>query len=92
VPVIFIILNNSSYRILKQRTNAMKAHAAQTDNFVGMDLVAPRIDYVGLARSLGVEAERADTVAGVCALLKKALAGKEPMLIEAELDRTFKPA
>ena len=31
VPVIFIILNNSSYRILKQRTNAMKAHAAQTD-------------------------------------------------------------
>jgi benzoylformate decarboxylase len=87
-----VILNNSSYRILKQRTNAMKAHAAQTDNFVGMDLVAPRIDYVGLARSLGVQAERADTVAGVCELLKKSLAGKEPMLIDAELDRTFKPA
>jgi benzoylformate decarboxylase len=92
VPVTFIILNNASYRILKQRTNAMKAHAAQTDNFVGMDLVAPRIDYVGLARSLGVQAERADTVAGVCALLKKSLAGKEPMLIDAEIDRTFKPA
>ena len=92
VAVTFVILNNSSYRILKQRTNAMKAHAAQTDNFVGMDLVAPRIDYVGLARSLGVQAERADTVAGVCELLKKALAGKEPMLIDAELDRTFKPA
>jgi len=91
VPVTFIILNNSSYRILKQRTNAMKAHAAQTDVYVGMDLVAPRIDYVGLARSLGVQAERADTVAGVCALLKQSLAGKEPMLIDAEIDRAFKP-
>ena len=92
VPVTFVILNNSSYRILKQRTNAMKAHAAQTDVYVGMDLVAPRIDYVGLARSLGVQAERADTVAGVCDLLKKSLAGKEPMLIDAEIDRSFKPA
>ncbi len=92
VPVIFIILNNSSYRILKQRTNAMKAHAAQTDVYVGMDLVAPRIDYVGLARSLGVQAERADTVAAVCGLVKSALAGKEPILIDAEIDRAFKPA
>jgi benzoylformate decarboxylase len=92
VPVTFIILNNSSYRILKQRTNAMKAHAAQTDVYVGMDLVAPRVDYVGLAKSLGVEAARADTVAGVCEHLKRALAGKEPMLIDAELDRAFKPA
>jgi benzoylformate decarboxylase len=92
VPVTFIILNNSSYRILKQRTNAMKAHAAQTDVYVGMDLVAPRVDYVGLARSLGIQAERADTVAGVCALLKTSLAGKEPLLIDAEIDRAWKPA
>jgi benzoylformate decarboxylase len=56
-----------------------------------MDLVAPRIDYVGLARSLGVEAARADTVAGVCELVKKSLGSKEPMLIDAEIDRAFKP-
>ena len=92
VPVTFIILNNSSYRILKQRTNAMKAHAAQTDVYVGMDLVAPRVDYVGLAKSLGVEGVRVDTVAGVCEHLKRALAGKEPLLIDAEIDRAFKPA
>jgi benzoylformate decarboxylase len=91
VPVIFIILNNSSYRILKQRTNAMKAHAAQTDVYVGMDLVAPRVDYVGLAKSLGVDGVRVDTVAGVCEHVKRALAGKEPLLIEAEIDRAFKP-
>jgi benzoylformate decarboxylase len=90
--MVFVIINNTSYRILKQRTNAMKGHAAQTDVYVGMDLVAPRIDYVGLARSLGIPAERADTVAGVCALLARSLAGTAPMLIDAEIDRAWKPA
>ncbi len=31
IPVVFVIINNSSYRILKQRTNAMKSFAAQMD-------------------------------------------------------------
>src|SRR3546814_12540082 len=31
IGVVFVILNNSSYRILKQRVNAMRGHAAQTD-------------------------------------------------------------
>src|SRR5271167_3746855 len=77
VAVVFVIINNASYRILKQRANAMRAHAAQTDLYVGMDLVNPRVDFVGLARSLGVAAERATTVAEVCALIKRGIAGKE---------------
>ncbi|HKX08100.1 MAG TPA: thiamine pyrophosphate-binding protein [Stellaceae bacterium] len=91
VPVVFVIINNASYRILKQRANAMRAHAAQTDLYVGMDLVNPRIDFVGLARSLGVAAERATTVAEVCALIKRGIAGKEPLLIDAQMDSGFKP-
>src|SRR6185437_12308907 len=58
VGVVFVILNNRSYRILKQRTNAMKGFAAQTDRYVGMDLTDPPVDYVGLARSLGVKGAR----------------------------------
>jgi len=91
VAVVFVIINNSSYRILKQRANAMRAHAAQTDLYVGMDLVNPRVDFVGLARSLGVAAERATTVAEVCALIKRGIAGKEPLLIDAQMDTGFKP-
>ena len=53
VGVVWVIFNNRSYRILKQRVNAMRGFAAQTDRFVGMDLVEPEIDYLGLARSLG---------------------------------------
>ncbi len=91
VAVIFIILNNSSYRILKQRLNALRGHAAQTDVYVGMDLVDPAIDYVGLAHSLGIAAERTRTVAETIDLVGKALAAGAPMLIDVTLDRGFKP-
>jgi benzoylformate decarboxylase len=91
IAVVWVIFNNRSYRILKQRVNAMRGHAAQTDRFVGMDLVEPEIDYLGLARSLGVAAERADTVADAIDLLKKGLAGTTPLLIDVALDRAFKP-
>src|SRR3546814_8380846 len=64
IGVAFVILNNSSYRILKQRVNAMRGHAAQTDIYVGMDLNEPAVDFVGLAHSLGIAADRATTEIG----------------------------
>lgn len=91
VSVVFVILNNRSYRILKQRTNAMKGFAAQTDRYVGMDLTDPPIDYVGLARALGVEAGRATALGDAVELVKAALAAGRPMLIEVELDRSYTP-
>jgi benzoylformate decarboxylase len=91
VGVVFVILNNRSYRILKQRTNAMKGFAAQTDRYVGMDLTDPPIDHVGLARALGVEAARATALGEAVALVKSALAAGRPMLIEVELDRSYTP-
>jgi benzoylformate decarboxylase len=56
-----------------------------------MELTEPAIDFVALARSLGVGAERARSVAESTDLLAQALAGDGPMLIEVELDRAFKP-
>ena len=55
LPVIWVIFNNTSYRILKQRLVNMRGLAEQADNFVGMELTDPAIDFVGLARSLGIE-------------------------------------
>jgi len=52
-----------------------------------MDLVEPEIDYLGLARSLGVAAESADSVADAVDLMKKGLAGNTPLLIDVALDR-----
>ena len=72
--MVFVIINNYSYRILKQRTNAMKGLAAQADLYVGMDLDRPRIDFVAVARGLGLTAQRATTLAEVRDMLEMALA------------------
>ena len=91
VGVVFVILNNRSYRILKQRTNAMKGFAAQTDRYIGMDLTDPPVDYVGLARALGVKGARSQTLGEAVELVRAALAEGGPSLIEIELDRSYTP-
>ncbi len=91
IPVIFVILNNTSYRILKQRLHALRGLAEQVDTYVGMELLDPAIDFVGLSRSFGVAAERARTVHEATDLIGKALQDNVPMLIDVELDRAFKP-
>ena len=91
VGVVFVILNNRSYRILKQRTNAMKGFAAQTDRYIGMDITEPPVDYVGLARSLGLRGARSAVLAEAVELVRSALAEGEPALIEIELDRSYAP-
>jgi benzoylformate decarboxylase len=90
VGVVFVIFNNTSYRILKQRVFAQRGYAAQTDNYVGMELNEPAVDFVSLARSLGVPAERARTVHDAIDLIAKGLAGGSPALVEVALAREFK--
>jgi benzoylformate decarboxylase len=89
--IVFVILNNSSYRILKQRTNAMQSLAAQTDTYVGMDLTDPRIDYVAVASGLGLKAHKAHTLDQVRHLLREGIGAKGPTLIDVEMDRAWKP-
>jgi benzoylformate decarboxylase len=90
VGVVFVIFNNTSYRILKQRVFAQRGYAAQLDTYVGMELNNPEIDYVGLARSLGVPAEHAASLHDATDLIAKGLAGNSPMLINVAIAREFK--
>jgi benzoylformate decarboxylase len=89
--MVFVIINNYSYRILKQRTNAMKALAAQADTYVGMDLDRPRVDFLSVARGFGLTAHKADTLSDFGDLLQQALAAEGPTLIDVEVDRSWKP-
>jgi benzoylformate decarboxylase len=89
--MVFVIINNYSYRILKQRTNAMKGLAAQADLYVGMDLDRPRVDFVSVARGLGLTAYRATTLSDVRDLLEAALRHDGPTLLDVEVDRSWKP-
>jgi benzoylformate decarboxylase len=91
IAAVFVIFNNTSYRILKQRLHAHRALAAQVDRFVGMELTDPTIDYVGLARSLGVAAERAKSVHDVTDLIAQGIKRNAPLLIDVPVDRNYKP-
>ena len=91
IAAVFVILNNSSYRILKQRLVAQRGLAAQVDRFVGMELTDPVIDYVNLARSLGVAAERVTSVHDATDLIAKGLKSDAPLLIDVPVDRNYRP-
>lgn len=91
LKMVFVIINNYSYRILKQRTNAMKGLAAQADTYVAMDLDKPRVDFVSVARGMGLTAHKATTLSDLGELLEQALAADGPTLIDVEVDRSWKP-
>jgi len=89
LAVVYVILNNGSYRILKQRTHALKGYSAEDDVYVGMDLTPP-IDYIGLAKSLGVPGERVEKTREVGSAIGRALASGGPYLIDVKIDAAFK--
>ena len=90
VPVVYVIFNNASYRILKQRTLALKGFSALDDRYVGMDLVNPAIDFVGLARSLGVPGELVEKTPDIGPAMKRGLSSGGPYLIDVRIDGAFK--
>jgi benzoylformate decarboxylase len=90
LAVVYVIFNNASYRILKQRTLALKGFSAEDDTYVGMDIERPNVDYIGLAKSLGVPGERVDKAADVGPAMGRALASGGPYLIDAKIDPRFK--
>ena len=90
LAVVYVIFNNASYRILKQRTHALKGVSAEDDVYVGMDLDRPLIDFVGLAKSLGVPGEHVEKTADVGPAVTRALKSGGPYLVDVRIDSTFK--
>src|SRR5437867_5935537 len=89
LAVVYVIFNNASYRILKQRTRALKGFSAEDDRYVGMDL-EPLIDFVGMARALGVPGERLDKAPEIAPALDRAIASGGPYLVDVRIDPAFK--
>jgi len=78
LPVTYVIANNRSYRILKERLVSFRG----SDKFVGMDLRDPEIDYSGLARSMGLAARRVTDPNDIAPALREAVASGAPQLVE----------
>ena len=91
LPITYIVLNNASYAILKVGMLWMGLDSAKRGIYPGMDLVDPEIDYVALARSLGVQAERVERPGDLWGVLEKMLAASGPTLVDVTIDRGFPP-
>ena len=82
LPVVFAVVNNRQYLILKRALRGMDGDAVATDNFIAMDVDDPPVDFVALARSMGVDGaliEKADDVGDA---VQAAWDRGEPYLIE----------
>lgn len=83
LPITFIITNNSSYRILKQRLLSFHDNA----NYIGMDFSDPPIDFVSIAEGMGVASERVTDAGSLIPALESAFADPGPNLLDIVVDR-----
>ncbi len=82
LPITYVITNNRGNRILKQRLLAFH----DNDNFVGMDMVDPAVDFTGLARSFGLTAQCITDPAAFRPALDAAIASRKPNVLEVIVD------
>ena len=78
LPVVFAVVNNREYKILKGYLRGMGGASARTGTFVGMDLDQPPIDFTALARSMGVDATAIDSTGDVGDAVRAALGHGAP--------------
>jgi len=85
LPITYVITNNRSYRILKERLMAYRGN----DHFIGMDLRQPDIDFAALAQSMGVSAARIEHPDEIIPALQTALAHNGPHLLDVRVEDGF---
>jgi benzoylformate decarboxylase len=88
LPILFIILNNRSYRILKQNMDRFRQFfgVAHHDGYPFMDLTDPHIDFVSLAAGFGVPGQKIERPDQIGPALEAAVAAQGPYLLDAILE------
>ena len=78
LPITCLIINNRSYRIIKERLVASR----HSNRFVGMDMRDPEIDFVAVAAGLGMQAQRITDPRAIGSALNVAIRSGVPNLVE----------
>jgi benzoylformate decarboxylase len=88
IPIVFIILNNRVYRILKINLNRFRSEFGLGGEraFPHMDLTDPDVDYVRIAAGFGMEGKAVRTPAEVGPAVQAAFAAGKPCLLDVLLD------
>jgi benzoylformate decarboxylase len=89
LPVTFVVINNREYNILKKFMKSQPHYAsARANRFIAMDILEPAIDFLALAASMGVPAQRIDQAADIAPTLEAAISSGAPNLIEIPISPT----
>lgn len=85
LPILYLVMNNGGYAIIKSGTRAQKQRAYETDTYIGMDITQPEVDFVSLARGLGLGAASVATPAELEAAVRAAVVHDGPFLVDCRI-------
>ena len=88
LPIVFIILANAEYRILKHNLDIYRKRFGVATNhpYREMDLIDPPLGFVEMAAGMGVAGTRVTEPDALAAAVQEALASGAPRLIEVAVE------
>lgn len=88
LPIVFVILANREYRILKHNIDVYRQRFDITSQepYAHMDLGEPRLGFVEMADGMGVAGTRITEADAIGPALQAALASDRPHLLEIEIE------
>jgi len=88
LAVVFVILNNREYRILKHNMDTYRQRfGAKPDRgYPNMDLVSPDLGFVDMARGMGVDGARVTEPGELRLALERALKADRPFLLDVAIE------
>jgi benzoylformate decarboxylase len=88
VPVVFVVLNNGEYGILKQFLISQSQYNAKKHGFLAMDLSDPKVNFQFLAKSMGIESTFVNSYREIGAAVEAAIKSGRSHLIEVPVKGT----
>ena len=89
IPVVYVICNNSMYRILRVNMNVYLDQVLQQPDherrFMGTEF-EPSFDFAAIAQAFGVKSKRIEDPSEVGPALTEAVAANEPYLLDVVID------
>ncbi len=88
IPVVYVICNNRSYRVLKLNMNTYKTQVLKEDvpsKYIAMDFPTP-MNMAGIAEAMGMHGRKVDRPEEVGSAMKEALDLGKPALLDMVID------
>jgi benzoylformate decarboxylase len=88
LPIVFVILANREYRVLKHNIDAYRARFEVKSNkpYAHMDLTGPVLGFVDLAKGMGIAGTHITKADDIQKAVAAAFASGKPHLIEIEIE------